>query len=1105
MAVNNWIYEMSTATGGDTPFVPSDAPPVTIDHAEVREIYDGRFEVSVFWVPDATANPENFRGVGVYLEDPDISSGAQPPLNGSRPLNGSAQLSGRWNPIRENDSFVSPAVFMLDGEPAARTVRVYCLAFAHIANATLVRANKPGPTPSITVPIPAAAGQYVSGQEYAWIVKDQAVILVTDWDNPTGPIYHFNFDMTEPDDAIPLPPGMRPFGGVRIVYEYANGIRSIGPFLESKKPDTWFSPDYTPGATATIRCYFVSVDIDGRVNTIVKEWTPYVDVTVVYPPAGQASAPYITGLALSNNRFEWQPDGTLLAKADLNWTNPVSPRFGGVYFYRTGVTPPRLMGQATGNVNSLTLQLIDWPKVSQAWTIVAISVDMNGKPSDNPAAPGPSTPSVVWNLGPPALGGTGQEYAPVGGAGTVTTEQQLNSDGVVMMRHKITGWTNPTDNSFGGMSIARVYGSDFANATWWDPPKGATSFTTDWEPAPGARPFDFYFVSRDMMGHRNTILPGVTPVVSVSFTPMTGDIKASRLPSGWWDPSEFDWPAQDTGGLFTAKIIQAQKIYVGSILRVGGGTGANAPNFAGQQNGQIAVYNASNVLRAWAGEHDATGTPDNPSGHSIYGGWFAELYVGGDGPPNAPLYANVNGVVIVGGFDVSGSRYPYISIRDNTNTEVGRMGARVGQGQAGTESSIQGAWFREFAYGGTTFADWRMLARTDVSSVQGATVQMRNIDKFTIDYIANYPDANNPTNAAVHLEYGYGSFIGNVADTRYWKFPGMKIVKTGTTQGINLIDRGLVLNDSSGRLGALVIFNGNSFGSDAGPFWGSLTLYSPSSRQINVILASGDDGTNTPGHSGAAYMTLRDETGNMNFNLDPVGDLYVRGNFKTVAGLLLIDSSMTFVGQGGVATNGIVRSYNSFYVGSTQVINNASQFIGSAVNTSGDVTCAAGRVTQLYVGGTLCAQSAIWTSGLQANESVYAKDFAIWNRFAVIDNNGTFNGPGGVNTTGNVRGNQYLGGGGSTVINTSNQFVGSGGVNTSGDVTTTGAVRAGQLYIDGTLCADNAIWGSGLQANESVYAKDFGIYGVAVGVSGTFTSADGKTITVRGGIITGIA
>jgi hypothetical protein len=62
------------------------------------------------------------------------------------------------------------------------------------------------------------------------------------------------------------------------------------------------------------------------------------------------------------------------------------------------------------------------------------------------------------------------------------------------------------------------------------------------------------------------------------------------------------------------------------------------------------------------------------------------------------------------------------------------------------------------------------------------------------------------------------------------------------------------------------------------------------------------------------------------------------------------------------------------------------------------------------------------------------------------------------------------------------------------------------IDINGKKCCDyNGTWsGNGLQANAQVLASQFGIFNVAWGVSGTFRSADGKTVTVNGGLILSI-
>jgi len=895
MATRTWIYEKGTTSGGGTVPVPPDAPPVVIDIAnvKVREEYNGKFEITIPYTVGAGAPTV---GVGVFLEDPDISEVAELPMDGSKSMDGTSQVSGKWAPKHITDDFESPVVIEVAGQPKARNIRIYLQAFASVKNATLVRNNQPSPTPNVQVSIPAAAGEYVSGQEYAWLVTGASVTVVNEFENPSGPQYHLEFGYTAPDPTIPLPPGLRAFGGVMTVYEYDDGTQKEAMFLDRDKPQDWHSNLYEAGNGGHFKVWFCSRDVDGRRNSIVKGVTPVVDVTIVYPPAGQPSAPYVTAFALTNPRHTTEPDGTIYARADLAWAAPTSPRFSEVQIYRTGVTPPRKFGSRGPAIQKMTLEVIDWPKVAEAWTLIAISVDIFGKQSDDPANPGVNCPRVTWNIGPPGTGGAGSENT-TGQAGisgvTITTEQELNNDGVVMIRHKITGWTNSTVNSFGGVSIARVYASDLTKAIYWDAAKDATTLMTDWEPAPTARTWDFYFVSRDMQGKRNTIVNGFTPKVVHSYTPIANNIIPSRLPAGWWDPAEFQWPAYP-GGYFQALSFVAKKIFVGSVLRVGGGTGVYDASFGAQSNGQIAVYNSANVLRGWIGQQDSVGTPDNVLGHSVYGAWFTELYVGGDSPVNAPLYATQAGVVIVGGFDVQGSRYPYISIRDATGVECGRMGAKVGQGQVGPESTIQGAWFKEFAYGGDNFANWRMLAKIDASNPKGTIVQMRDINKFTIDYIQNYPNAGNPTNAAMHLEYGYDAFKADVdGNTSYWKFPGLQLYRSGTTHGINLINRGLVLRGpGSQKIGSFVSFNGDSFGSDSpDAWWGVLTMNSRTSGGINVELGSGGAA------HGASYFTLRDGGGFTNFSVDTGGNVYIRGTLGlsslSLSGTLQVSGTST--------------------------------------------------------------------------------------------------------------------------------------------------------------------------------------------------------------------
>ena len=1013
-AAGNWIVETTGAgTGGGPPAPAPPAPAVNINQdaagahpPEVRDLYDGEMEIRVYYTLAAAATNLNYKGVGVYLEDPDISAQPPAPMDGSVPLDGSKQLSGTWNPTKETDSTKSPVVLRIPALPDDRIVRVYLASYGPQTNSTPVRAYLPTPSPNTAIAVPAGVVGGVRGEEFTWLISNPTVETVNDFDNPNGPLYSLRFNFDEPDPAIPLPPGMQPYGGVQITYEYADASRKTGPFLKPHLPASWVT-DEAAAVSMTFLAYFCSVDISGRVNTLVRGVTPSAVVTVVYNPA-----PPVTGLTIVPGSSTWvqQPDFTIYAQVDLSFVPADSTRVSAVYFYRTDVSPPRLLpaGVVSNMINTYRLDVNDYPATPANWTITAITADTNGHLSDNPNAPTHS-PSVVWNVGPPTF------TIPSGTAGAVTVEQEQGADGVQRMRFHIA-WTNPpstTAGQFGGMSIARVYPAlNLTAATWWDAPLGATSLVTDWEPTPAARAYDFYFVSRDGQGHRNQIIDGVTPkTANIQVTPMTGAIVVSRLPTGWWNPAEFSWPAPNNNdGSFVVNQIVSQKLYVGSILRVGGGNAATNPTFAGFANGQIAVTNASNVLVAWMGQQNATATPGNPTPHSIFGGWFAELYIGGTGPPTAPIYANSAGTVIIGGWDVQGASYPYISIQDNTGHEVGRIGARIGQGISGAPD-IPGAWFQSFAFGGNSLADWRLLAQQNLGTGLDQ-IYIRQVNNITLDWAINAPGVpTNPTNAPMSFSLGLDGFVADAANSSYWKFPGIKLVRTNVTynqHGVTLINRGLVMNvDSSTgtqRRCALITWNGDQYGNDLpNYFWADLTMYSPTDGQPNVELRSGTVG------DGSAYFSLTDQSHGQMFEV--------------------------------TAANGtFLRQIQMMVSGSRQTVINAS---GS------------------YVGPSIVC-------------------------------------------TGSISAPSYLSGVGQLLINSSGQFVGPG-ISMSGPIFTSGLITGGSMTMNGDLTfpgANHIFIPSGSVGAGTYYIWSGSAY--TQGAYGTFTSANGKTVTVSGGLITSI-
>lgn len=87
---------------------------------------------------------------------------------------------------------------------------------------------------------------------------------------------------------------------------------------------------------------------------------------------------------------------------------------------------------------------------------------------------------------------------------------------------------------------------------------------------------------------------------------------------------------------------------------------------------------------------------------------------------------------------------------------------------------------------------------------------------------------------------------------------------------------------------------------------------------------------------------------------------------------------------------------------------------------------------------------------------------------------------------------------------------GGGGTGTFATITVNGNInmnQGGQMYVNGVEVISSAgiFGGNGLQSTGAVYGSGFGITGQSLGVSGSFTTLTGYTVTVLGGLVTGIA
>src|SRR5215471_13483147 len=900
-AIRSWIVERGTQTpggGGVSPAAPAVVIDATAPDGSANPVVINRnndtVEVDVYYhVPGATSS--NWKAAAVWVEDPDISSQPAAQMDGSTPLDGSTQVSGKWTPLRDNDTTKSPAVVKLPAQGTDRKVRIYLASFGPDKNYTLIRANDTSatPTPSTVVTIPAQSPTYVSGMDFAWLVTDVAVTVNYFFDEVPA-MYSLTYSFLPPtaDQELHRPPGLNPFGGCRIFFDYGDGNfvdagdHTVNPnAIPYGEKIIWTSAKWQLTNAFTMKVYFSSEDDQGHHNTVIPGVTPVVNTTI--DPGGQGqsiTAPDISGFTISNQSIQWQPDGSFLAFATFTWTLPTSGsvRYSGMELYRvatdgSSTVPAQIWPQVPSTFTTVTVDL-NPPSATEHWTIAAISVDTNGQLSDDPAKYGQAgfhSPTVTWIVGPPSPGtpGGGSEYASMvtltAGAKATATES-TSSDGVRMVNFALTGaggagtaaWTNPGGNQFTGVQIGMVKDGDTTNIRYFDVPKGATYFTTPDIPTPGkfgtAETLDFYIVSKDAQGNRNSLVPGTTPKITLGYTPTEGMIIPSRFNPSWFSP-EFNWTS---GNPFSVASIAVGKLQVGTLLQVGG-----VSSFGGAQNGQIGVFdntavagNATQGLIGWIGKIQGG---QGSAGWSVYGAWFKQLWVGGSDPAHAPIYIDQNGIIMVGGIAAQNNApYPYVSIRDASGIEKGRIGAKLTSatdtsgnvGPSPPATLTEGAWFSQLALGGSSLSNWNILAGND------NTVKMRDIFDFTIDYPTN---GSGGTNAPQRLRFGLNAYTTGAATG--WTFPGVTLFrKTAggalTGHGVTIINRGIVLGSNTvANLASFASYNGDSTGGDADPFYAQLVMQNPVGTQV-VSLTSGSGTAPSVGNDATFTMWKSDAT-----------------------------------------------------------------------------------------------------------------------------------------------------------------------------------------------------------------------------------------------------
>jgi hypothetical protein len=459
---------------------------------------------------------------------------------------------------------------------------------------------------------------------------------------------------------------------------------------------------------------------------------------------------------------------------------------------------------------------------------------------------------------------------------------------------------------------------------------------------------------------------------------------------------------------------------------------------------------------------------------------------------------------------------------------MGRIGASISQPSGspgdGTGTSppqlTAGAWFTQLAVGGSNLTNWNVLITPDSTNPLGSQFLIRNIHLLSVDYPAQY---GSPANNEYKLEFGNSVWMGGGLTGGLWQFPGIHIYEvdnSGNNFGATFLNRGLVLrgtqNEGYPVLASLVTFNGQSSGNDYPPgFWAELAMYSPNSPyNRTVYLASGS------ASSGSGYFFLADVNGNTLFAVDQSGNVQIYGVLQgrlTSGGAQtpvnaraynlsgygpVIDASGTWLGKpvpsavqqtpwtqninaAGFNLSGAGNiTANQYFVAASgnPVINTNGQFVGAGVSVNAGIAC-----TYLQVTANWIDCPSIHCSGdINLTGTLYAGGISV---SSVTSSSGNF--------SGNLTVNGTL-----SAASFSPNTMNVGGTVTCNSLSTQ-SITVGGIQ----RCNSSGIWVAGVQCNDYVLARQFGIYNVAFGWTGDFTVTVGgvtKTCSVQGGIVTNV-
>ena len=652
------------AAGASTtaPSVPGAPDNVTGLSASYEYADDERVRVKIAFTPPSPLG--DFVGVHCWEEPVDQSASAGVPLNSTATLGGTRNLGGTFAPIDRGYHLTSPVTLYLPRPTETATRRLYLASYSEQAESELVRANEAGATPSVTLSL--APFVYQSGEEYARLVRNVSATVEYDDSQVASPKYRIVFGWTTPLEAPAA--WQRPFGGVQIVYEYADGQRANGPALnvnETAARSDWF--DLFVG-TNPIRVWFVSMDAseEPRVNTIVTGLTPSAVATVTWPLASRPSlTPYadnVTGFSATNARYVTNAQGQKALLIDLAWTPPSGAaalaRWGGavIWLHLPSGDKFQMTGAETGS--AVTIESSAFPQATATWTFYAVSIDNNANANTDGRSPAVGTPVATISVPPPTAGAAGTEWTSHVTGASFAAATVTASDGTTQQRITAT-FTAPSDVTWGGVELRVYSGATLLASTSATPsPIAVVIPSPDSVTSVSAR-----LVSFDVNGRTNTETAG-TPQNTLSIGSAAGTLDLRKyLPA-----------SSDLFTISGGKIIVAANQITETAIASGA---ISTPKL--QANCVTANEIAANAVIAGKIATNAVTATTILAGAVTTAKLDAtEISVGGGGSKPGKF----------GVYNASGSQIGFI----------------------GVESGNEGAWFRTLSIGGTSYGTGRIRA-----------------------------------------------------------------------------------------------------------------------------------------------------------------------------------------------------------------------------------------------------------------------------------------------------------------------------------------------------------------------------------------------------------